>query len=778
MNSFERLLEVVTRKGLRVRPVRDGEAMVQCPVHAPDNNPSVHVTYKSEDKRTLVCDMHDHSRAGMESVLRSLGLTSADLFDSPSGINGYATPASRRSHDPFEGMGPSTRTAHSVSSSVSVGHDADSAARPEPAVFRMPDPTLDINKATFSDRFRNVCGILRTAPGHGVIVAVCPVCGGKLTLLYSPWEQGTYLHCDNCDPADIAKELGCYDQAGQIRSRANRPSVAVIYDNDMGVDYRYEDDLVVHRNAAKQITQFGAGTRRRGKTGTQDEKARTHVLLYASIIHKAVENGHPVFLVEGEKDANALLAIGHYATTAPMGANGVGTLNPSEAQKTLAGGHVIAVVDKDRQGAIWRQKVSDLLDGYCSITYVQASGDAHDASDAILTNTGFEYMTDDGIETVTDSTDKSHGYELYDMATVRSEQVSWLWPQHVPAGKITILDGDPGVGKSTIAMDIAARVSTGQDWPDGTTGCESAEVLILSAEDSVSDTIKPRLQAAGADLTRIKALHELLDHEGKPVDQTMDTLIPRLRTMLEQHRFKLVIIDVLMAYLGSSTDSHKDQDIRANVMSPLKQIAETYDCAFLLLRHLNKGQGSALYRGGGSIGISGAARSVMAAVPEASDGDWNLLGPVKLNIGIMPQSLRYRLTDVPEYGCARIEWGELTDTSIDDALSGRPQDDKPDDKPCSRQSQAEAFLEKCFRVNAVSYPGDTRYIGMRVQDVLKHADGAYTKNELSNARRRSKSVRYETANYHGDHWWIKPISEPHADDGPQTSPNDEDEPEF
>jgi hypothetical protein len=146
-------------------------------------------------------------------------------------------------------------------------------------------------------------------------------------------------------------------------------------------------------------------------------------------------------------------------------------------------------------------------------------------------------------------------------SNVTVQRVSWVWPTRIPLGKVTVLDGDPGFGKSTIAVDIAARVSTGCAMPDGAPGIDGS-VLILNAEDGPADTIVPRLKAAGANLERIKILQTIPSDSGERQPDIPDD-IASIEAAAVSVGAKLIIIDPLMAFLPpQTTNTYKDQDVR------------------------------------------------------------------------------------------------------------------------------------------------------------------------------------------------------------------------
>src|SRR5687768_15737818 len=248
------------------------------------------------------------------------------------------------------------------------------------------------------------------------------------------------------------------------------------------------------------------------------------------------------------------------------------------------------------------------------------------------------------------------------------------------------MDGDPGLGKSTATADLSGRVTTGKPWPDGQAGCAPAGVVLLSAEDGLGDTIRPRLEAAGADLDRVAALTGITawDEETGEAYERMPALprdIPSVRSAVEQVAAAVVVIDPLMAYLGGDVNSHRDQDVR-RALAPLAKMAEETGAAVLLVRHNTKGGGSnALYRGGGSIGIIGAARLGFTFARDPEDEGRVIVACTKANITAMPPSLAYRLVDAPDLGCARVEWhdGPVAYTAEDLlAASQETADDRAD----------------------------------------------------------------------------------------------------
>ncbi|MCL5966502.1 MAG: AAA family ATPase [Deltaproteobacteria bacterium] len=218
---------------------------------------------------------------------------------------------------------------------------------------------------------------------------------------------------------------------------------------------------------------------------------------------------------------------------------------------------------------------------------------------------------------------------LVRLADVMPGVVKWLWKPYLPAGKLTLLEGDPKVGKSWLAMNLAAIISRGDPFPsaDGVPRerRDPAAVVYLSAEDSLDDTVRPRLDAAGADASRVFALTgiELCDPATGDRREAAVTLadVDVLDKVLTEVRPALVVVDPLQAFFGAGIDFHRANEVRP-VLAGLGRLAERHGCAILAIRHLTKGNADrALYRGLGSIDFAAAARSILLAGkdPEAPE---------------------------------------------------------------------------------------------------------------------------------------------------------------
>jgi len=287
---------------------------------------------------------------------------------------------------------------------------------------------------------------------------------------------------------------------------------------------------------------------------------------------------------------------------------------------------------------------------------------------------------------------KQPGARVTKLADVQPQSIRWLWPQRIALGKLTLIAGDPGLGKSFLTLDLASRVSRGKGWPDDpATTYQPGDVVLLSAEDDLSDTIRPRLDAAGADVNCISAIEAVYDRDDK------GNRTARMPDLSRDLRYieaaianlpdpRLVVIDPISAYMGN-VDSHKNADVRS-ALAPLGELAAKHEVAVVGVTHLRKGEGQAIHRTMGSLAFVAAARAAWAVTRDENDDARRLFVPIKNNLGNDRQGFAFKLDDTGRQAPAVTWEADPIDMSADDAIG---EASKPGPEPKARE-QAEQWL--------------------------------------------------------------------------------------
>ncbi|WP_271528896.1 AAA family ATPase [Bradyrhizobium sp. CCBAU 25338] len=256
------------------------------------------------------------------------------------------------------------------------------------------------------------------------------------------------------------------------------------------------------------------------------------------------------------------------------------------------------------------------------------------------------------------------------------EKLVWVWPGRVPEGKLVLLGGPPGLGKSQLTAFMAATVSNGGHWPCGEGSTRQGEVIFMSAEDGVQDTIIPRLMAAGAVLERVHIVSAATKPDGTGRKTfSLKTDVDLLEEMAKKiGSVRLIIVDPISAYMGGS-DGNGNVETR-EVLEPLADMANRLRIAVVAVTHLNKGGGghqSALNRFAGSIAFVAAARAAFAVIEDPEDDERRFLLQAKNNLGKKCKGLAFRLeqrlvSDDILSSNVMFE-GEHVNESIDEALT-------------------------------------------------------------------------------------------------------------
>lgn len=257
-----------------------------------------------------------------------------------------------------------------------------------------------------------------------------------------------------------------------------------------------------------------------------------------------------------------------------------------------------------------------------------------------------------------------HGIIYDKFSDIQSQAISWLWPNQIARSKVSIIAGNPGLGKSQITAYIAATVSSGGVWPVEETRCQPGGVIFLSAEDDPADTIRPRLEAVGADLSKTYLIKLVENKKGKEVKKAFNlkTDLPNLEKLLiELKDIALIVIDPITAYLGQ-TDSYNNAEVRG-LLTPLSDLAAKYHVAIIAVSHLNKNSNQeALLRVAGSLAFVAAARTAFVVTHDPNDKKRRFLFPVKNNIAEDKDgfafSIQSCLLEENQLSTSRVVWEE------------------------------------------------------------------------------------------------------------------------
>lgn len=275
------------------------------------------------------------------------------------------------------------------------------------------------------------------------------------------------------------------------------------------------------------------------------------------------------------------------------------------------------------------------------------------------------------------------------LADITETEVTYEWPGRIPNGKITIIAGIQGDGKTLVATDIAAKKSAGITWPDGSPN-QAGRVLLMNGEDDASDTTIPRARAAGANLNNMYSLEMItkVDPEDGSTSEAIPTLtedLEAIRREIQIRKPSILIIDPINAFLPG-VDTHRDADLRSKVFAPLKNLAEDQNVAVIGIMHLNKSVSqSAIHRVSGSIAYTAAARAAYLLTEDKNQPGRKLVLPLKFNCGPKPDGMAFKIMQNEE-GHPIVAWErDPVDIDADEAL-------KSDNTSAPERAEAKDFL--------------------------------------------------------------------------------------
>ncbi|NLF09476.1 MAG: AAA family ATPase [Pirellulaceae bacterium] len=512
----------------------------------------------------------------------------------------------------------------------------------------------------------------------------CPKCGGKDRFRMIDVAAGALLcnQCFNQNNGDgiaalqwlrggtfpetanaLAEYLGqSSDQPSSRPAHNGKPRIVATY------DYWDEQGTLLY-----QVVRFDPKDfrQRRPKDGGGWEYSVKGIRLVPYRLREmlAADPSGNVLIVEGEKDADRAASMGMVATTCAMGA---GKWRP-EYNEHFRGRSVVIIPDNDKPGREHANQVAQALSGIASsikvvkLPGVPEKGDLSDWLDRGGTKEKLKRLIDAAPEWTPTETPEP-GPILTCLADVEPRPVSWLWPGRIPLGRITLLVGRPGEGKSFLTTDAAARITTGTPWPDGKP-CPKGSVVLISAEDDPADTIRPRLDAHLADARHVHLLSAVRRIDGDGQHERLITLadVDAIEAALMRlPDSKLIVVDPIGSFLGGGTDAHRDNEVRG-VLAPIAAMAEKRGPAVLVVAHRRKSAaGMADDLALGSRAFTGIARAVWHLTRDNDNKVRRLLLPGKNNLAREGDGLAFSIINEPP----RISWErDPVAMSADDALA-------------------------------------------------------------------------------------------------------------
>lgn len=278
------------------------------------------------------------------------------------------------------------------------------------------------------------------------------------------------------------------------------------------------------------------------------------------------------------------------------------------------------------------------------------------------------------------------------ISDVRSQRVSWLWPGMIPRGKLTVLCGDPGLGKSFLTLDLCARASHGGPWPLATGEPHGKPLgsVLLSAEDDPADTLRPRLEAQGANLALVRVVDALKDSQDRVYDFVIGDHARHLAAMISSdEEVGLLVVDPVSAYVGA-TDSYNNAQVRG-MLKPLADLAADFNIAVVLVTHMRKGEATkALHATMGSLAFTAAARVVLMVTRDPNDPNARIIATVKSNLAPDRRAFRFRIND------GKMEWLDSFNAQADEVIA-QQQSKAAKPEPLSDEAFAKdlrAFIEE------------------------------------------------------------------------------------
>ena len=321
---------------------------------------------------------------------------------------------------------------------------------------------------------------------------------------------------------------------------------------------------------------------------------------------------------------------------------------------------------------------------------------------------------------------------LRPISEVKSKKVKWLWKPYIPQSMITIMDGNPSLGKTFLALKIAADISTGRKLPAQKKAVKG-NVVFLSAEDTEAHVLRPRLETMDADLDRIFTSPDTFSFD--------DDGLKDMAYYLKLYSPKLVVIDPLFAFFDGSVDIFRANHIR-QVMKKIGNLANEHRAAILGVRHLTKApKEKAIFRGAGAIDIIAAARSAVLVEMDPKNNDLRVMAHMKHNLSKRGKSVSFEVVEIEETELAWVEWRGTVDYTADDLL--KVSDKQPPGAPPVAIAAAIEFLQTTLKNGP-----------MLQRNLMAQAEARCISR--STLRRAQKELRIKPKRKNGQWWWALP----------------------
>jgi hypothetical protein len=466
-----------------------------------------------------------------------------------------------------------------------------------------------------------------------------------------------------CPAADIVAALGItmQDLAGNPTTEPVSRSRIVATYSYQGADGEEQFQICRLEPKSFRVRRRARDGETPGRDGYVWKNSVAPVVYRLPQVRASIDRGAVIYVAEGERDCDSLAALGVTATTNPFGA---GKWKPDHTAQLHGAKRVVIVADADQPGRNHAKAVAaSLASAGISSGVIELPG-SKDASDWI-TSGGTREQLEKLVEGVALPVATRRLLAVL-ASEVTPERVIPHWGFRIPKAKVTEIIGEPGSGKSTMTMAIAAATSRGGPLP-GTPAISVGAVLIFSAEDGVADTIVPRLIAHGADLNRVEICTYVIGPDGLERLPTLPDDVDLIEAKVKAGGALLVIIDPLSSFLSRDLKANNEQDARI-AMTPLAGLAQRTGAVILVVRHPNKSTGTAaISRAAGSGAFTAAARSSLVAGRDQEANEL-ALAQLKSNLGPPEPALAYRIVG-HENGAAMIEWLGESDATADQLFS-------------------------------------------------------------------------------------------------------------